>query len=894
MKNSADKKVLMNIYTSSVRQTAWIVATVALLEAMMLVMTVVNEPFYRGYVWKYRILYIILMTVSLIMLFISFYIQRDFPDRYGILNIAYPVGAVIFYGWVLGITYFDAVANGSTDPTAFMTFSLMVPISFYMAPWLYAVIALTSNLLMLLILFMIPGSSSTLPNLCIYILFSVALGVSVLRLRRRLAQRIIEAEEQKEEIKELSGAQSKFFSNISHEIRTPINSIIGFNEMILRENVSEEINEDAENIRSAGNLLLHIINDVLDMSKLESGQMKLMEAPYNIGDILSEVVGMLWNPATEKGLEFRIELSPDLPRELFGDEDRIKQILINLLNNAIKYTAEGSVTLEVTGRPGDDTSAVIRFVISDTGIGIKKENIPYIFTAFRRVDEDKNRHIEGTGLGLSIVKQLTELMGGSVTVNSVYTKGTAFVVEIPQKILDETPVGKVDLQLRKKSTDYKYFQSFEAPDAKALVVDDTSTNLLVVTKLLARTGIHIDTASSGEEALKKTLAEKYHVILMDHKMPGMDGVECMHIIRTQTGGLCHASKIIALTANAGQRMEELYLREGFDGYLNKPVTGKELEDMLLKCIPSELITHKRLPEDIIEESTAWIREGRARRPVGITTESVADIPLELLERYNIKVIPHLVQTDGGRFKDDTEIDTRGLLDYIAEGRPFVETSEPAVTDYEQFFATGLSTANHIIHIAVSDKIHHSGCDEARTAAGGFENVTVVDSGHLSSGQGLMAIQAAMMAEEGADPARIIEMTTELGSHIHTDFIVDSLDFLSRKKQVAEQAAHFARALMAHPVLRLKKGRIRVSKLYFGSRERAWKKYIADELKNPMNIDRSILFITYVGIPSDDINRIRDMVESKVHFEKVYLQKASPAVAANCGPGTFGLIFLSRK
>ena len=334
---------------------------------------------------------------------------------------------------------------------------------------------------------------------------------------------------------------------MSHEIRTPINTIIGLNEMIMREKVSDEVAEDAANIRAASNMLLHIINDILDMSKISSGQMKLTPVSYHPGNMLSDIVGMLWMRAKEKGLEFHVEISPDIPAELFGDEVRIKQILINLLNNAIKYTKKGSVTLSIQNNGITDGVADIMYSVTDTGMGIRKESIPYLFTAFKRVDEEQNRYIEGTGLGLSIVKELTELMGGVVTVNSVYTQGSTFVVEIPQKVTDFATIGKIDLEKKQlTNTSGEYRSSFEAPEAKVLVVDDNESNLLVVTKLLRETLVNVDTAQSGAAALELTQEKEYDVILMDHLMPEMDGIECFIRSRNRSEGSARSPRLSLL------------------------------------------------------------------------------------------------------------------------------------------------------------------------------------------------------------------------------------------------------------------------------------------------------------------------------------------------------------
>ena len=397
-------------------------------------------------------------------------------------------------------------------------------------------------------------------------------------------------QKQKKEIEELNQMQNRFFSSMSHEIRTPINTIIGLNEMILREDVSDEVAADARSIQGASKMLLTLINDILDMSKIESGKMDIVPVTYDVGAMLSDIVNMIWVRTKEKGLEFHVDVDQAMPSQLYGDEVRIKQILINVLNNAVKYTSEGSVTLSIQCKRQENGHAQISYSVTDTGIGIKKENIPFLFNAFKRIDEEKNRYIEGTGLGLSIVKQLVELMDGEIAVNSVYTKGSTFVITLPQGIVDKKELGELNLETRHAlNARQHYKQSFEAPKAHVLIVDDNETNLMVAEKLLRDTKVKIETVTSGGECLKKTLQNRYDVIFMDHLMPEMDGIECLHAIRTQTGGLNQDTHVVILTANAGGENQALYRREGFDGYLLKPVSGIQLETELLRHLPNELV-----------------------------------------------------------------------------------------------------------------------------------------------------------------------------------------------------------------------------------------------------------------------------------------------------------------
>ena len=696
------------------------------------------------------------------------------------------------------------------------------------------------------------------------------------------------------EIESINQSQSRFFTSLSHEIRTPINTIIGLNEMILREDVSDEINEDAVNIKAASRMLLHLINEILDMSKFESGEMKINPTPYNTGDMLSDVVGMVWLRAKEKHLEFKVDVDPSLPQVLIGDEVRIKQILINLLTNAIKYTQSGSVRLQIQCERKEGNIANVIYTVSDTGMGIKKESLPYLFDAFKRVDEEKNRFIEGTGLGLAIVKQFVDLMGGKITVNSVYSRGSTFITEIPQPITDDSAIGEINVEKRKSDAAHSHHvTSFEAPKARLLVVDDTEPNLMVVEKLLRDTKITIDSVTSGREALSKTLDNYYDVIFMDHMMPEMDGIQCLHGIRKQIGGLSRSSKVVVLTANAGNELNDLYEQEGFDGYIVKPVTGEDLEKELFRLLPKELVLVTGTEEELKEESTAWVREHRKKRNVAITTESVADLPKDLLEEYGIAVIPHMIRTEGGLFKDVKEVESRGLLSYMRDPDAVVETIPPGVEEHETFFSDQLQLANNIIHISLSGRVSHSGYPAAMEAASNFDNVFVVDSQHLSGGLGLLAVEGARLAAMMKTPEEITDALMRMRDRIHTSFIVNDINYLVRAGQVREGIANMAKAFMIRPVISLKRGKMRIGGAHIGTRERVFEKYIKAAFRGQSVIDKRILLVNYVGLSRKELNRIKEIIDETIEFERVFFQKGSPSVSVNSGPGAFGLMFITK-
>ena len=724
------------------------------------------------------------------------------------------------------------------------------------------------------------------------ILVGMLISVLLMFLNKIYEQENELSRQQKKEIEELNRAENHFFSSMSHEIRTPINTIIGLNEIILREDISAEVAENARNIQGASKLLLSLINDILDISKIKSGKMEIVNVSYETGALFSEIVNMIWIKAKEKGLEFKLHVDSSIPSMLCGDEVRIKQILINLLNNAVKYTSEGSVTLSVRCERQSVNRVRVWYSVEDTGQGVKKENIPYIFNAFRRVDEEKNRYIEGTGLGLSIVKQLVELMGGEISVNSVYTKGSTFIVMLDQDIVDENELGTFTLASRAKVHEGEaYQQSFEAPDAHILVVDDNDMNRIVVTKLLAKTKVQIDTADSGAECLRLTQDHHYDCILMDHMMPEMSGIECLHALRVQPAGLCQNVPVVALTANAGSDNQLLYRKEGFSGYLAKPVSGALLEAAVLSLLPKELVHLNEEARQSDVEKDILIFEQAQRRSILVTTDSVCDLPESLRKEFGISVCPYYVCTEEGRFLDGQEMKADELLMHIAGGRKGC-SQPPDVEDYERFFAEKLLEAQNVIHITMAKHVSE-GYQNALEAAKSFENVTVIDSGHLSSSMGLTVLCAAYMAEHHAAKAEIVESVQQMEHFISSAFVINSTHRMCQAGRISKKIQILCDALLLHPVLHLKKSRMVVGRMEVGGFFQVAKRYVRRTLQDTRNIDRRILFITYSGMDEKKLRYIQDLVQQYCPFERVYLQKASSAIASNCGPGSFGLLFMRR-
>lgn len=403
----------------------------------------------------------------------------------------------------------------------------------------------------------------------------------------RLLDALRKEKRSQQEAETANMAKSSFLANMSHEIRTPINAILGMNEMILREEKDPAIRGYAGNIQASGNSLLSIVSDVLDISKIESGKLEIIPVDYEVNSLISDCCNMAAGRAKAKELELLVECADNVPMKLCGDETHIRQIIMNLLTNAVKYTEKGTVKLIVSGR-FTDGGFVLKVDVSDTGIGIAEENLPQLFTQFQRFDLQRNRNIEGTGLGLSIVKRLCDLMSGTITARSVLGSGSTFTVELPQKVVDSTPCGGVNLNYS-AGAEHEYHHSFEAPEAKILAVDDLPVNLLVIANLLKETRIKIDTAGSGRECLDKCSQQKYDLILMDHMMPEMDGVQTFEKLHGDKSSPNFETPVIMLTANALAGMREQYMDVGFADYVSKPVRGAKLEEAIRRNLPESLI-----------------------------------------------------------------------------------------------------------------------------------------------------------------------------------------------------------------------------------------------------------------------------------------------------------------
>lgn len=429
-----------------------------------------------------------------------------------------------------------------------------------------------------------------LPRCLIYVAF-VSICSSIYSIVSRSLERAKlteELERAKIEAENANRAKSQFLAKISHEIRTPINAVIGMNELILRESREDNVRKYAGDVKESSVLLLNIINEILDSSKIESGKMDIVVERYETGSLLNDLYNMINVRAKEKNLQLIFDIEPTVCKAYYGDERRIKQVLLNLLTNAVKYTNKGTITLKVSTQINKD-KAILTYSVKDTGIGIKEENIAKIYDAFQRFDVSRNKNVEGTGLGMNIAQQLLKLMGSELYIESEYNKGSEFSFVLEQGIANPEPLGDFRGLLMQVFEEDVYRTAYTAPEARILAVDDNKMNLKVFKGLLKQTQMQIYEAESGKTCLEMLKKQRFDLIFLDHMMPEMDGIETLHTMKEMH--LCDTVPVIMLTANAILGDEEKYISEGFDDFLTKPILPSKLDKMILKHLPKELVRY---------------------------------------------------------------------------------------------------------------------------------------------------------------------------------------------------------------------------------------------------------------------------------------------------------------
>ncbi len=450
-------------------------------------------------------------------------------------------------------------------------------------------------------------------------------------------------------------AKSLFLSTMSHDIRTPMNAIIGMNEMILRDSRDEGTLMYSESIRAAGNTLLGIINDILDFSKIEAGKMEIIDVDYNFVSLLNDLVNMVQRKAEEKGLAFELNVDSNIPKMLHGDEIRIKQVITNILSNAVKYTKEGKVVFSISGSKCEDEPdrVILHVSVKDTGIGIKEEDLGRLFAAFERIEEKKNRNIEGTGLGMAIAQSFLNMMGSKIQVKSVYGEGSEFYFDLKQKVVNWEPLGEFEAAFKQFVSERKrYTVPFFAPKARILVVDDTEVNLKVFVSLLSKTKMQIDTADSGDAGIVMFKRNFYDIVFLDHMMPDKDGIETLKEMKECKDTPNQKTPVICLTANAVSGMREMYINAGFDDYLTKPIDTGRLESMLIKYLPPDLLEMAEEAEKAEKKEPETLRNILAAAD---DIEFLKKIREWLSDRYNVVVVKSGEQAQAYLKKHETDL-----------------------------------------------------------------------------------------------------------------------------------------------------------------------------------------------------------------------------------------------
>lgn len=720
------------------------------------------------------------------------------------------------------------------------------------------------------------------------VLVGLAVGL-IIRFQMSIYNRQLKLiEEQKKKLEQSSRERDMFFASMSHELRTPINSIIGFNEMNLRSEITEEMADNSLNIKNSAMLLLSLVNDILDLSKIESNKMEIVPVNYDVAEFFKDLIDMTRVSAVEKRLEMNVEIDEGIPRVLRGDESKLRQIAVNIVTNAIKYTEDGSVTVRAGGTRISDYVYRLNLTVIDTGIGIKKEDIDHIYDAFRRVNLVTGRKVVGTGLGLAICKELIELMGGKITVDSIYTKGSTFSVILDQEIVNAEPVGRIQISdnRRVKTKDY-YTQTFEASEAKLLVVDDNKMNRKVIRNLLSYTKVQVDEAVDWRECLDKTMNNYYHVILMDYMMNEKDGPEVFEEIKNQVNGMCRETPVVLLSAASASIEKKIVEEYGFDGFLPKPVDPIVLERTILKLLPEDVIefrlnTDEEDDPNVTDDVEVTPRSMRKKRIV-ITTENISDLSQNDIDELGIGIISLYIITGSGTFKDSVEINNFNMAKYMMNEDEMVRAVAATQADYEAFFAEKLMEAEDVIHFSLAKNIGKS-YENAMNASKGFDHVHVVNTGQFSGGMAMIIKAAAKDVAAGLSVDTVIDNAMKSSRDIATMIYLPNARLFYSNKFIGKTFYKIVNHLNIHLRMVVRGDGFKFAGFYMGRNENARRRFIRRGFIPRSFINPESCYLGHVELTQRELSTLRNDLEKDGVFENIYINDVSVASASNAGVG----------
>ena len=496
---------------------------------------------------------------------------------------------------------------------------------------------------------------------------------------------------------------------------------------------------------------------------------------------------------------------------------------------------------------------------------------------------------------MSISKQLVELMDGQIMVDSIYTKGSVFTVMLEQQTRSEAKIGNINFFEREFVDSQTYQQSFEAPEARILVVDDNEMNRMVVSKLLRATKVQLDFAISGVQCLEMTRTKYYNVIFMDYMMPGMDGVETLKEVRKQENGLCRETPIVVLTADPSMSAGNHYLEYGFDGMIEKPFRGVQLEESILNFLPNEILEYRfNVPKSRTTQSNENILISKRRqKKIGISVDCVSDITDEWCSKYDIRLMYLYIKTEKCRFRDTKEINSDSLGKFLSDTQSFATAEAASIEDYEKFFAESLIEAQDVIHISLGSKMGKS-YNNAMQASRGFGHVHVIDSGHLSGGMALVAMRAAQMVSQGREVHEILAEIERIQQNVSSYFFMPSADIFCKNGYMNAISGKIVSRLHIHPSIRAKNAALSICGFRFGDVNSARRKFVRSILRYNRVPVNDIVYITHAGLSIQQQEQILQEIKKYADFERVIIQKCCVTNACFSGLGTIGIAFMNDR